>query len=199
MIDRDHGWLQTFTGRRFWPLAPRPEDVCIEDIAHALSMICRYNGHTRTFYSVAEHSLLVATAVERYVPSDSYQQLQALLHDAAEAYLCDIVRPIKPALVGYQAAEDRVDLAIGIALGVAIAPKTELIAQCDRRILCDEAQALMHIELEPNAWWRNGPALDVQIVGLRPDIAERLFLERYHRLGGGHVHHERWVDNLDLV
>lgn len=52
---RKGDWILTFTGRRFYPLDPRPEDVCLEDIAHALSLICRYNGHSRFFYSVAEH------------------------------------------------------------------------------------------------------------------------------------------------
>ena len=51
------GWIQTFTGKRMYPLDPKPEDICIEDIAHALSNICRFTGHTKKFYSVGEHSI----------------------------------------------------------------------------------------------------------------------------------------------
>ncbi|MFN9113590.1 MAG: phosphohydrolase, partial [Bacteroidota bacterium] len=70
-------WIQTFSGIAFWPLDPKPEHVRIADIAHALSMKCRYNGHTRKFYSVAEHSVLVS----RHVPEED--ALWALLHDAS--------------------------------------------------------------------------------------------------------------------
>lgn len=83
------GWIQTFTGRAFWPLRPRAEDVRIEDIAHALAMKCRFGGMTRQFYSVAQHSVLVSRIVP---PADA---LWGLLHDAAEAYLPDVCRPIK--------------------------------------------------------------------------------------------------------
>ena len=60
---RKGDWMQTYTGRQFWPIDPRANEVHIEDIAHALSMMCRYNGHCRTFYSVAEHSVLVSQHV----------------------------------------------------------------------------------------------------------------------------------------
>lgn len=59
----DSTWIQTFTGRQFWPLDPRAEDVDIRDIAHALSMKCRYNGHCREFYSIADHSCRVAEVI----------------------------------------------------------------------------------------------------------------------------------------
>lgn len=82
-------WIQTYTGRRFWPLDPRTADVCLDDVAHALSNLCRFTGHVKTFYSVAQHCVLASHAAR---PEAA---MLALLHDAAEAYLGDIARPWK--------------------------------------------------------------------------------------------------------
>lgn len=85
-------WILTHTGRKFDPMHPRAEDVDPLDIAHSLAHLCRFNGHVRQFYSVAEHSVRVAQLVSRE------NKLQALLHDAAEAYIGDITRPLKRGL-----------------------------------------------------------------------------------------------------
>ena len=86
-------WIQTYSGKRFeLDEEINPDTIDIEDIAHALSQICRFGGHTRQFYSVAEHSVRVAHLL---VDQGRAVQLQGLLHDAAEAYLGDIVRPLK--------------------------------------------------------------------------------------------------------
>lgn len=87
-------WIETFTGRKFCPLDPNPEDICIKDIAHSLSNICRYTGATRVFYSVAEHSLRISHSILNQT-KDNKLALWGLLHDASEAYLTDIPRPIK--------------------------------------------------------------------------------------------------------
>jgi 5'-deoxynucleotidase YfbR-like HD superfamily hydrolase len=97
--ERRGGWIQTFTGGRYWPLDPRPTDVCLEDIAHHLSMLCRFVGACTRFYSVAEHSVHVS----RLMPPRL--ALRGLLHDAAEAYCNDIARPVKRDLVGYAEIE----------------------------------------------------------------------------------------------
>lgn len=91
-------YIRVFTGRKFWPLDPRPEEIDILDIAHALSMNTRWGGHCHRFYSVAQHSLFVA----RYLPT-----LEALLHDASEGYLLDMPRPLKRQMPEYSAIEDR--------------------------------------------------------------------------------------------
>jgi hypothetical protein len=91
-------WIQTYTGRRFYPLDPRPEDVDLEDISHSLSNICRFNGHTPTFYSVGHHSLMCMDVARRIHPDRPDLWLWALLHDAPEAYIGDHVSPIKPHL-----------------------------------------------------------------------------------------------------
>jgi len=92
-------WIGTYTGKHFYIIDPRPEEVCIEDIAHALSQICRFNGHTVTTYSVAVHCL----NVEKYLSERGYDKLTrlyGLLHDAPEAYIGDITRPLKKCLGG---------------------------------------------------------------------------------------------------
>ena len=180
----DGDWIQTYTGRQFWPLAPRVEDVDIEDIAHSLSLLCRYNGHCREFYSVAEHSLHVAKVVVETPnwPADYGLGLAALLHDASDAYLADIPRALKPYLTGYHAAKARVQTVIHEALGLRrpyeYAP---YIKPIDTLILVDEAIALMPVE--SIAWHeRFGQPLGVEIASLPPRRAEREFLEMFRSL-----------------
>lgn len=132
MGERKGDWIQTFTGRQFWPIDPLPKDVHIDDIAHALSMLCRFAGHCKRFYSVAEHSVLLASKVE---PEHA---LWALLHDASEAYIVDIPRPIKPFLLGYAEAETAIQGAVCKKFGL---PETmpSAVKAADRAILTDEA------------------------------------------------------------
>ena len=174
-------WMQTATGRQFWPLAPRPEDVCAADIAHALSNLCRYGGHCRRFYSVAEHSVLVA----RHVPRE--HRLWALLHDAAEAYLVDVPRPIKPHLRGYATAERRLMRVICKRFGLPLEMPREVKA-ADNAILLDEAA--QNMEPPPALWSVNAEPLGVKLKFWTPRRARYEFLaalERYARDGGGHA------------
>src|SRR3989344_3806442 len=114
-------WMQTFTGRRFYPLDPRPEDVCVEDIAHALSLVCRFGGHVRFHYSVAQHSLYVSNHVDDH-GAGGQDVLIALLHDAAEAYIGDVVWPLKQAteMLGYRVVEERVERAVFERFGLPL-------------------------------------------------------------------------------
>ena len=98
-MNRKGDFIQTFTGRMFWPIDPQPDEVDIEDIAHALSNVCRFCGHTREFYSVAQHSVLVSEIVPAAFA------LEGLLHDATEAYISDVARPVKPYLTNYKEIE----------------------------------------------------------------------------------------------
>jgi 5'-deoxynucleotidase YfbR-like HD superfamily hydrolase len=86
----DHRWIQTYTGRCFFPLNPEVSAISIVDIAHALSMKCRFGGHCNSFYSVAQHSIEVANLI-----APASDRVYGLLHDAAEAYLPDVCSPIK--------------------------------------------------------------------------------------------------------
>ena len=135
-------WMQTHSGRKFFPLNPQPEDIVIEDIAHALAHICRYGGHINTHYSVAQHSVLVASCL----PDDL--ALTGLLHDATEAYLGDVVRPLKVLLPDYQAIEDNLSLVIGEKFGVQLLPMPALVKEMDTRILSNERAALFDNQLD---------------------------------------------------
>ncbi len=113
--------LTTFTGKQFYPHLPDSpmNEICIRDIAHALSLICRYGGHCKRFYSVAEHSVHLARFLlkdanrswrERSQPRHTILEwaMWALLHDASEAYAGDIVRPAKVGLPDYARMESRI-------------------------------------------------------------------------------------------
>ena len=141
--DRPHAtrkgdWIQTYTGGQFWPMDPRAEEIYAEDIAHALSMACRYAGHCLEFYSVAEHSVLLSRVV-----APEYR-LWALLHDASEAYLVDVPRPVKPFLANYRETEDRLMAEVCRRFGLALDMPVE-IKRADSAILNDErAQNMRH-------------------------------------------------------
>lgn len=180
-VVRRGDWIQTYTGRRFWPMSPLPEDVDIEDIAHALSMLCRYNGHCSRFYSVAEHSALVAQrmSLTRLGEDDRELVLAALLHDASEAYLADVPRPVKPYLSGYHDYELAVQQAVYAAFGLQDPGVYEpLVKPIDGRILIDEAMALMPVS--EDAWHTKlGAPFGIDIIGLPPHEAKALFLAMY--------------------
>ena len=139
------------SGRKFWPLDPRTEDVHLEDIVLALSQMCRWGGRTARWYSVAQHSVWVARRVATTHP---HLVLQALLHDAAEAYVGDQVRPIKSSLaireprgyVSFDVVENRIHATILRALGVRPANSGEwaTIMAADEEALATEARDLLN-------------------------------------------------------
>lgn len=169
-------WIQTYTGRRFWPLEPRAEDVFIEDIAHALSNICRFTGHTLQFYSVGQHSVLCSYAVPE---SDA---LWALLHDASEAYLSDFARPVKYHSAfkqAYCAAEDRLQRVIADAFSLGW-PMPASVKVADNRLLATERRDLMRTT--DLAWSLDAEPLPEIIKPLSPVTVEHYFLERFAEL-----------------
>lgn len=117
MTERKGDWISTSMGQMFWPLDPRPEDVHIEDIAHALSHICRWGGHCRAFYSVAQHCVHVAEYILRK-GYGSRLALMGLLHDASEAYIGDMVTPVKRSMPDFYAAEQTLERAIYTKFGL---------------------------------------------------------------------------------
>jgi len=176
LVPENGDYIQTFTGRAFYPLDPRIEDVDIRDIAHALSNLCRFNGHSKRFYSVAEHSSNMARTLRRRGASLEDQRL-ALLHDAAEAYLLDIPRPLKrlSIMAPYIEAELRIEATIAAALGLRTIAKSPLVEEYDTRILVDEAEALMRVDIIP--WHlQHGKGLGVTIWALNAIQAEQQWI-----------------------
>lgn len=172
----DDAWIQTYTGKRFWPLAPRAEDVDIRDIAHALSMKCRYGGHCSGFYSVAEHSV----HVYRHT-----RLLAGLLHDAPEAYspFGDVPRPIKAHVPWVAEIEDRLDRVIAERFGLTL-PWPDAVKEADHRIIADEKAALMGVGAHR---WPGGydELLGVHICLWPPFYAEKMFLQAFEEATGG--------------
>lgn len=166
-------WMQTAHGRKFWPMDPRPEEVHIDDVAHALSMICRFGGHCLRFYSVAQHSVLVARALPAQF------RRWGLMHDASEAYVIDVPRPLKYWLEGYKRIENRVTDAVAIRFGLPLTPPPE-VKIVDMRILGDEAAQLMAPPPEP--WTLPHPPLGIEIEPWSPERAKREFLNEFRSL-----------------
>lgn len=167
-------WMQTFTGRRFYPIDPSPDEVYPADIAHALSLICRYGGHVKRFYSVAEHCVLMSHAVSRE------NALWALLHDATEAYVGDMVRPLKRMMPDYQRAENAIALCIASRFGLSW-PEPPEVKDADNRIILTERAALL---AETGEIWQEDhlAPLPVAITGWSAVEAERNYLARLAEL-----------------
>lgn len=131
-------WITTYTGKKFHFLDPQPEEIDIVDIAHALSLTCRFGGQCREFYSVAEHSIRMA----KIVPAE--YRLHALLHDASEAYLPDLPRPMKAGLPKFKSVEQ---LILNSIYDKYITNENgwnkDIIKEADNILLATEARDLM--------------------------------------------------------
>ena len=172
---RKGDWIQTFTGIQFWPLDPRPEEIVIEDIAHALSLLCRFNGHCKRFYSVAEHSV----HVERLLSPE--MKLLGLLHDASEAYIADIPSPVKRNLPDYKKIETNLLRAIAERFGLLSWPMSSEVKHADAVMLATEKVALMG--KEPAPWHKMPDPVDVGMIQCwGPSEAEEEFLMTFNAL-----------------
>lgn len=196
-INQSQYEVETFIGRFVDTREPDPATIHLEDIAHALAHTCRYGGHCKRFYSVAEHSVLCSRRAEEEGLSNRRQRA-ALHHDDAEAYLGDIPRPMKPLLgVGYRRLTSRMDEAIlealrlGLSVGSLHVPQ---IKELDNWALFLEARYLLPSKGEN--WtgfleaWDVNPDLAENVPatppywrgGLSPQKAKKEFLARHHEL-----------------
>ena len=144
--------ILTFTNTFFYPLAPKADEVKIEDIAHALSQMCRANGHLRTFYSVAQHSIHCAQEAEARGLSNKIQ-LACLLHDASESYISDITRPVKCYLDEYRKIEQKLQQVIYTKFKIADLTEEERrhVAKIDDTLLYYEFEHLHHQKIHADS------------------------------------------------
>ena len=167
-------WIETFTGKTFYFLDPKPETIDIRDIAHSLAYTCRYTGHSKRFYSVAEHSI--------YVSYLAANPLAGLLHDASEAYITDIASPIKPYLNNYKELEDNLMLRIAGVFGFDY-PLDVDIKDCDATQLKTEAKYLL--PSKGLTWAHMYPTKrehGIKPQCMSPEEAEQAFLERFEEV-----------------
>jgi 5'-nucleotidase len=175
-----NSYIQTFTGKQITPIMPDPKDICIEDIAHALSNQCRWTGHVREFYSVANHCILGSY----YAPLG--HKLPFLLHDASEAYLSDVARPIKQQqeFKIYREIEGRLLYAIETVFklphGIL---ECSTIKNIDKRMLHTEWRDLINDfnkESKIDRDWANDPYEDRIVYCMQPKDAEQKYLELFY-------------------
>jgi hypothetical protein len=165
-------WIQTYTGTLFTPLEPKPADIHIEDIAHSLSLQCRFTGHCKEFYSVAQHSYLVSLICE--------DPKWGLMHDASEAYLADVARPIKNSIPDLLKAEEGLQKAIAERFGLSW-PMPECLDLADNQVLLAEKRDLL--VSSPESWPLEEMGIDPMPEKVEPiSWAKSLFLKRYKDL-----------------
>ena len=174
--------LTTYSGYHFDPLNPDPSLICIEDIAHALSNICRYGGHADSFYSVAQHSLLMSEVTTPRL------RRACLLHDAAEAYLGDMVRPIKHGTeLGAMFEEYELNL-LSLIFEKFDVPYNHLpaVEYWDRFMLRWEQRDLRPRTLDDGGYWfseaEGGRTPQRMLAPFSPYLSKRLFLRRFNIL-----------------
>ena len=179
VVSRKGPTIMLASGKRFDLLDPHNSDFDIGDIAHGLAHVCRYVGQCRTFYSVAEHSILVSETVEEFA-------YEALLHDAAEAFIGDITRPLKQLLPDYKAIETDIETAIGARFRLRSGAKS-IIKHADLRVLAAEQRQVM---AQGCADWADDVGIDsaeITVRGLLPAEAKADFLRRFEQLRTGAI------------
>lgn len=180
-LDRSGPVMATFLGGGFWPFDPRVEDIHIEDIAHSLARLCRFNGHCQDYVSIAEHSVLVS----RIGPEE--EALERLLHDAAEFAIGDIISPIKrhPQVAAViKPIEENIERAIAAAFDLAY-PWSPSVHLADRLVVEEEQRRNVARSWRGAYRTPDEPPEDaepIELKRLEPEAAEALFLETFHEL-----------------
>jgi hypothetical protein len=181
-------YIETYTGRAFFPLAPSVQDISVIDIAHALANQCRYSGHTSHFYSTAQHCCLLANYVRQKMKGSPLDCLQILMHDAAEAYLVDIPRPVKQHMPEFRKWDHTITMCVRSWYGCGDLPLPKWQDELDSRIIVDERAQLMSDS--GNDWGHDLEPLGIYIETWTPLMAEQQFLLRYaaytHAIFGEH-------------
>ncbi len=177
-ISKREPYITTYTGLNFTLQGKGIDQFSLEDIAHSLSMQCRYTGHAKKFYSVAEHCVLMS----RYI-DDPDLKIVALYHDAVEAYIGDLATPLKQLLPGYRKIEEEIEQRLFVWLGIDVDPYVKrLVKILDMRIMLNERDVLLPaiedwIEDEVTT------SLGIDIKCWGPARAEKEFLKQARALG----------------
>lgn len=169
-------YIQTFSGNPFYLLDPRPEEIEIRDIAHALSQLCRFTGHSRKLYTVAQHCLMVSDLVPPELA------LEGLLHDATEAYVGDVSSPLKGILgAAYTDIEQSIHLAIADRFKLASPWPHDVVKHADLTAFATEARDFMM----PLDNWLRGKlpdAVGAEMDALSPTVVRAAYLDRFSEL-----------------
>lgn len=198
------GWMTTLKGQRFYPLDPRAEEIDIDEIAHALSMQCRFNGHCEKFYSIAEHSVIGSRAARSTIDWDNSPYmtlwnfmtdeerrlffLYCLLHDSAEAFFSDVVRPLKVMLPQYKEEEQKLEQFILFVFGINrkfIAKYGDMLKFVDTVMLHNELHSNVVWNESLNTKWGDEVLDEMEIPVLRywtPEQAKAEFISEFRRL-----------------
>ncbi len=172
-------YIRTYTGREFYPMDPQPDAIEIRDIAHALSLVCRGNGHVNRFFSVAQHSINCAMEAEARGCSQRVI-LACLIHDASEAYMSDVPRPFKQFLSEYLLQEERLlEVVYGKFLGTPLTEEEQkIIKQIDDDMLYFDLRELLN---EPQD--KPEPEIHIELsYGFTPfEEVEQKYLELYEK------------------
>jgi hypothetical protein len=166
-------FTQTHSGGKVWAQDCIFDELTIEDVAHSLSNLCRFNGHTIKFYSVAEHCWLLAHWAYR-TTEDKSLAYAALMHDCCEAIIGDVPQPIKKSLMDFSVLEERILKAMAEKFEFSY-PLPSIIMEADRRIVINERHALM--TPTPDDWGMGDiePLDRVFVEGHDPEVAKVLF------------------------
>ena len=167
--------ILTYTGKTIDPFNIKLSDICIEDIAHGLSLLCRYSGQCNRFFSVAEHSIIMAV----YSGFRKYHPLAMLLHDAAEAYIGDIIRPVKRELSQFRQFETNFITAITYKLTDLMPSVFATVKSPDNIMLATEAYRMMNGDIDVSDTLID---LNIPFYYFDPLEAERRFLSLYKEL-----------------
>ena len=180
-VDEPGPFIQTLSGRRVNPLDASPEDIDAGDIARALANTCRFGGHSKAFYSVAQHSAIVCDLLEQRGASPD-ELMAALLHDASEAYLGDLPHPIKHRSelgAAFRVAEKSLEAVI--AERFALPEAAGRIKPLDRALLAAERRTFSEV-----TWhWPEldgAEELEIDIEAWPPGRAQQEFIRRYERI-----------------
>jgi len=192
-MGNESNWMQVRSGKTVHPFDPHISEIDIKDIAHSLSMQCRFNGHTKEFYSVAEHSVRVSRL---YTADNVKKKLMCLLHDASEAYLLDVPTPIKDMFPDYKYYEKRMLRVIFEAFKLPNPdPMPSIIKMYDKKLLTTEKRDLLGVGA--SKWGVEFPEpLDDKIHPWSQETARIVFLETFNALYD--EHYANWKSEREM-